>query len=67
MAKKEFPEIKKKNRGKFTKWVKRNMKGTSTCSAADTSPISSKKSVPPSAIAKRPGLSFLASVKAPAL
>ncbi len=35
MAKKEFPEIKKKNRGKFTKWVKRNMKGTSTCNAAD--------------------------------
>ena len=33
---KEFPKIKKKNKGKFTKWVKRNMKGSSTCDAADT-------------------------------
>ena len=32
---KEFPKIDKKNKGKFTKWVKRNMKGSSTCSAAD--------------------------------
>jgi len=32
---KEFPKIKKKNQGKFTKWVKRNMKGSSTCDAAD--------------------------------
>ena len=24
MAEKEFPEIKKKNRGKFTRWAKRN-------------------------------------------
>ncbi len=32
---KEFPKIKKKNKGKFTKWVKRNMKGSSTCNAAD--------------------------------
>ena len=35
MAKKEFPEIKKKNKGKFTRWVKNNMKGTDTCDAAD--------------------------------
>jgi hypothetical protein len=35
MAEKAFPEIKKKNRGKFTRWVKTNMKGTSTCDAAD--------------------------------
>ena len=33
---KEFPKIKKKNKGKFTRWVKRNMKGSSTCDAADT-------------------------------
>lgn len=30
-----FPEIKKKNRGKFTRWVKKNMPGTETCAAAD--------------------------------
>ena len=35
MARKPFPEIKKKNRGKFTRWVKKNMKGTDTCDAAD--------------------------------
>jgi hypothetical protein len=34
MAQKPFPQIKKKNRGKFTKWVKKNMKGKSTCDAA---------------------------------
>jgi hypothetical protein len=34
MAQKPFPEIKKKNRGKFTRWVKKNMKGKSTCAAA---------------------------------
>jgi len=33
---KEFPKIEKKNKGKFTRWVKRNMKGSSTCDAADT-------------------------------
>ena len=42
MAKKEFPKIKKKNQGKFTKWVKRNMKDSSTCDAADKV-MSSKK------------------------
>lgn len=31
---KEFPEIKEKNEGKFTKWVNANMKGMETCSAA---------------------------------
>jgi hypothetical protein len=31
---KDFPEIDKKNEGKFTKWVKRNMPGKSTCAAA---------------------------------
>ena len=36
MAEKEFPEIKKKNKGKFTRWVKKNMKGASTCDAAAT-------------------------------
>jgi hypothetical protein len=34
MAKKKFPEIKEKNQGKFTKWVKKNMPGKSTCAAA---------------------------------
>ncbi len=33
-TKKPFPEIKKKNEGKFTAWVKKNMPGKSTCSAA---------------------------------
>ena len=36
MAKKEFPEIKEKNEGKFTAWVKKNMPGKSTCAAAST-------------------------------
>ncbi len=30
----DFPSIKKSNEGKFTSWVKRNMKGMSTCDAA---------------------------------
>ena len=34
MAKKEFPEIKEKNEGKFTKWVEKNMSGMDTCKAA---------------------------------
>tara|TARA_R100000541_G_scaffold25958_2_gene35549 strand:+ start:200 stop:385 length:186 start_codon:yes stop_codon:yes gene_type:complete len=29
-----FPVIKKKNQGKFTSWVKKNMPGSSTCAAA---------------------------------
>ena len=32
----QFPEIKDKNKGKFTAWVKKNMKGKDTCSAAST-------------------------------
>lgn len=31
-----FPEIKEKNQGKFTRWVKNNMPGSSTCSAASS-------------------------------
>ena len=31
----KFPEIKEENKGKFTKWVKKNMPGKSTCEAAD--------------------------------
>jgi len=31
-----FPEIKDKNEGKFTRWVKNNMPGKSTCSAASS-------------------------------
>jgi hypothetical protein len=34
MAKKEFPEIKEKNEGKFTAWVEKNMGGIDTCKAA---------------------------------
>ena len=30
----DFPEIKEKNKGKFTAWVKKNMPGKSTCAAA---------------------------------
>jgi len=45
MAEKEFPEIKKQNKGKFTKWVKKNMQGKSTCEAA-SSIMSSKDSYP---------------------
>jgi hypothetical protein len=30
----DFPEIKEKNKGKFTTWVKKNMPGKSTCAAA---------------------------------
>lgn len=42
MAKK-FPEIKEKNKGKFTRWVKKNMPGKSTCDAASTVMNSPKK------------------------
>jgi|TARA_R100001460_G_scaffold30621_1_gene60427 hypothetical protein len=31
----DFPEIKEKNKGKFTAWVKKNMPGKSTCAAAN--------------------------------
>tara|TARA_R110000737_G_scaffold68741_1_gene96968 strand:+ start:358 stop:780 length:423 start_codon:yes stop_codon:yes gene_type:complete len=34
MAKKDFPEIKEKNEGKFTAWVEKNMGGMDTCKAA---------------------------------
>ena len=33
-SQKEFPEIKKGNEGKFTKWVEKNMPGMDTCKAA---------------------------------
>ena len=33
-TKNNFPEIKKKNEGKFTNWVKKNMPGKSTCAGA---------------------------------
>ena len=36
MAKQEFPKIKEKNQGKFTRWVERNMPGKSTCAAASS-------------------------------
>ena len=32
--KKDFPEVKEENKGKFTAWVKKNMPGKSTCAAA---------------------------------
>ena len=31
---KKFPEVKEKNKGKFTRWAKKNMPGKSTCDAA---------------------------------
>lgn len=34
MAEQEFPEIKEKNKGTFTEWVKKNMPGKDTCAAA---------------------------------
>ncbi len=34
MKEEKFPEIDKKNEGKFTKWVEKNMPGKSTCAAA---------------------------------
>lgn len=34
MAKKKFPQIKEKNQGKFTNWVKKNMPKKSVCQAA---------------------------------
>lgn len=34
LQKKDFPEIKEENKGKFTAWVKKNMPGKSTCAAA---------------------------------
>lgn len=34
--KEEFPEIKEENKGKFTRWVKKNMPGKSTCEAASS-------------------------------
>ena len=46
MAKKEFPEVKEKNKGKFTAWVKKNMPGKSTCSAASKVMKSTKKYKP---------------------
>jgi hypothetical protein len=40
---KEFPEIKEKNKGKFTRWVKKNMPGKSTCDAASSVMKNTKK------------------------
>jgi hypothetical protein len=34
MAEQEFPEVKEKNQGRFTEWVKKNMPGKDTCAAA---------------------------------
>jgi len=46
MAKKDFPEIKKKNEGKFTAWVEKNMPGKSTCAAASKVMKNTKKYKP---------------------
>ena len=35
-TKNNFPEIQKKNEGKFTNWVKKNMPGKSTCAGASS-------------------------------
>ena len=40
---KEFPEIKEKNQGKFTAWVKKNMPGKETCEAASAVMKNKKK------------------------
>ena len=45
-SQKEFPEIKEKNKGKFTAWVKKNMPGKSTCAAASTVVKNKKKYKP---------------------
>ena len=39
----KFPEIKEKNKGKFTAWVKKNMPGKETCEAADAVMKNKKK------------------------
>lgn len=41
--KEAFPGIKEKNQGKFTNWVKKNMPGKSTCSAASSVMKNTKK------------------------
>jgi hypothetical protein len=43
MAKEEFPEIDKKNEGKFTAWVEKNMPGVDNCKAANKVMRSKKK------------------------
>ena len=40
---KKFPEVKEKNKGKFTRWVKKNMPGKSTCDAASAVMKNTKK------------------------
>ncbi len=50
MAKKEFPEIKEKNEGKFTKWVEKNMGGMDTCKAASKVMRSRTKKYSPAVI-----------------
>ena len=45
-TKKEFPEIKEKNEGKFTTLVEKNMPGKSTCSAASKVMKNTKKYKP---------------------
>jgi hypothetical protein len=47
--KKEFPEIKEKNEGKFTAWVEKNMPGKSTCAAA-SAVIKNKKKYKPAVV-----------------
>ncbi len=41
--KEAFPAIKEKNQGKFANWVKKNMPGKSTCSAASSVMKNTKK------------------------
>ena len=49
-TKKGFPEIKEKNKGKFTKWVEKNMPGTDTCKAASKIMRSKTKKYSPSVV-----------------
>tara|TARA_R100000388_G_scaffold30855_1_gene24154 strand:+ start:474 stop:989 length:516 start_codon:yes stop_codon:yes gene_type:complete len=49
-SKKDFPEIKEKNQGKFTKWVEKNMPGTDTCKAASKIMRSKTKKYSPAVV-----------------
>jgi len=49
-ASSDFPEIKKENEGKFTKWVEKNMPGMDTCKAASKIMRSRTKKYSPAVI-----------------
>ena len=49
-SQKDFPEIKEKNQGKFTRWVEKNMPGVDTCKAASKIMRSRTKKYSPAVI-----------------